>query len=1068
MLKQLVLSVAAFSSLTLSAQNTEAYWLDPSVNRLHTEAPRSDFFAFESTDLAIQGLKEKSSRFLSLEGMWKFHFATNHNEAPEDFFNPKYDDDNWEEFPVPGLFELNGHGDPIYKNIGYAWATQFEPNPPYVEEKNNYTGSYRKSFFIPENWKGQKIYIHVGSATSNLSVWVNGKFVGYSEDSKVAAEFDLTKYLKPGEDNLICMQVMRWCDGSYFEDQDFWRFTGIAREVYLYARPESRLADLFITPDLTDNYTNGTLNVHISAEGGKNCTAKLTLSDAEGKIVKEEGTAFMNNSAEVNWTVENPLKWTAETPNLYKLRVDFLKGGELLESLTQNVGFRKVEISDGQLKVNGRPILIKGVDRHELDPDGGYVVSVERMIEDIKIMKELNINAVRTSHYPNDPRWYDLCDKYGLYVVAEANLETHGMGYGEKTLARVPMFLQTHLERNRNNTHTLKNHPSIIIWSLGNEAGFGNNFVEAYNEVKAYDSSRPVQYERAGLESQTDIFCPMYYNYKDCINYCRGNDPRPLIQCEYAHAMGNSMGGFAEYWELIRKYPKYQGGFIWDFVDQAIRSTNKEGKMIYAYGGDFGRYPASDHNFNCNGIINPDRHPNPHAAEVHYFYQNEWTTLVDVRKGIVDVFNENFFTGLDDLELYWELAQDGVKLKSGTTKDLNIGPQETAFVQLDGYEFVEPEGEQTLMVEFRLKTDEQLLKTGYVVARQQIQVTQYAFPTTSSLLTNSQGQPDLKKGKGGDKEAEIVIKDEQLACLTLSGGSLSVTINKKTGWVDYIDVDGRAMLEEGFSLKPDFWRAMTDNDYGANFQRKLSLWKKPQWRLKELKEEQIGANRCVTCTFELGQGEHRPFPGKPDKQVQSEKEQSERIGLTLTYTVTSEGKLVVTQALKVDKESSRIPNLPRFGMTLTMAKEFDQVSYYGRGPGENYVDRRHSEFLGTYSQAVEDMYWPYVRPQESGNHTDIRWWKVIDKEGNGLKFYGTTPLEMAALNYETEDLDGGEQKELKQMHSGDLTPRDYTVVHVSQSQMGLGCVDSWGAEPLEKYKIQAETQQFTFVIEALK
>lgn len=1068
MLKQIFLSAAAICSLTLSAQSSEAYWLDPSVNRLHTEAPRSDFFAFESTELAVQGFKEQSSRFLSLEGRWKFHFATNHQDAPDDFFNLKYDDGDWEEFPVPGLFELNGHGDPIYKNIGYAWATQFEPNPPYVEEKNNYTGSYRKSFAIPASWKGKKIYLHVGSATSNLSVWVNGKHVGYSEDSKVAAEFELTKYIKPGEDNLICMQVMRWCDGSYFEDQDFWRFTGIAREVYLYARPESRLADLFITPDLTDNYTNGTLNVRLSAEEGKNCTAKLILLDAEGRIVKEEETAFAENAATVNWTVENPLKWTAETPNLYTLRVDFLKEGELLESLTQNVGFRKVEISNGQLKVNGKPILIKGVDRHELDPDGGYLVSVERMIEDIKIMKELNINAVRTSHYPNDPRWYDLCDKYGLYVVGEANLETHGMGYGEKTLARVPMFLQTHLERNRNNTHTLKNHPCIIIWSLGNEAGFGDNFVEAYNEVKAYDPSRPVQYERAGLESQTDIFCPMYYDYKDCINYCRGNDPRPLIQCEYAHAMGNSMGGFAEYWELIRKYPKYQGGFIWDFVDQAIRSTNKEGKMIYAYGGDFGRYPASDHNFNCNGIINPDRQPNPHAAEVRYFYQNVWTTLVDVRKGIVDVFNENFFTGLDNLELYWELAQDGVKLKSGTTRDLSIDPQETAFVQLDGYEFVEPEGEQTLTVEFRLKADEPLLKAEYAVARQQFQVTQYAFPTESSLLTTSQEQPDVKKGKSGSEVVETVTKDEQLACLTLTGGSLAVTINKQTGLIDYIDVAGRAMLEEGGSLKPDFWRAMTDNDYGANLQRKLSLWKKPQWRLKELNEVQIGAARRVTCTFELGQGNHRPFPGRPGEQSQREEKQSEQLGLTLTYTVTVDGKLIVTQSLHVDKESNRIPVLPRFGMTLAMAQEFDQVVYYGRGPGENYIDRRYADFLGTYSQAVEDMYWPYVRPQESGNHTEIRWWKVVDKEGKGLKFYGIAPLEMASLNYETEDLDGGEQKESLQMHSGDLTPRDYTVIHVSQSQMGLGCVNSWGAEPLEKYKIPAENQSFTFVIESVK
>ena len=1037
-----LLTLAAASILACYAQKTKTpYWLDPSMNRVGVESPRSNFFAFETVSKAQTGDKKQSTRYLSLEGKWKFNFVKNHNEAPQNFYVTSFNDSEWKDFPVPGIFEINGYGDATYKNVGYAWATQFESNPPYVEEKNNYTGSYRKKIVVPASWKGEKVYLHVGSATSNLSVWVNGKFVGYSEDSKSAAEFDLTPYIKPGKENLIAMQVMRWCDGSYFEDQDFWKLTGIAREVYMYARPKSHLADVFITPDLTDNYTNGSLNVRLTGANSKGKKAALTLTDAKGNAVKSE-TVSLSPNANVNWRVDNPQKWTAETPNLYKLRIDLLDGSNVLESIEQNVGFRKVEIKDGFFLVNGQRVLIKGVNRHEMDPDGAYVVSIDRMLQDIRVMKENNINAVRTSHYPNDPRWYDLCDKYGLYIIAEANLESHGMGYGEKTLSKVPRFEQTHLERNVNNTHVLKNHPCIVTWSLGNEGGYGPNFEKAYNLVKAYDPSRPVHYERAILERGTDIYSEMYLPYGACEAYAkRTNTTKPLILCEYAHAMGNSEGGFAEYWDLVRKYPHFQGGFIWDFVDQGLRSTNKDGKQIYAYGGDFGRYPATDHNFNCNGLFNPDREAHPHVDEVNYFYQNVWTTLKDSVNGVVDVYNENFFTSLSNLSLNWTLLRNGEQVAAGTVADITVPAQQHASVQLEGFTKPTGIGEYVLQVDYRLKNDEPLLKAGHQVARQEFVLSKYIFEPNSHVLT---AMPLRTANLNSNQPKAEVTKEEQLACLTLHSKSTSVTFNKETGFIDYLDVDGEPMFENGYSLRPDFWRAATDNDYGANIQKVLGAWRNPEMQLKSFEEKQKGFCRQVVAVYNMP---------------------SVEASLTLTYTLNLQGQLVVEQSLKVDPEAKNKPQLPRFGMTLVMPEKYNTIHYYGRGPIENYWDRHTSTFLGCYTQKVSEQYHAYIRPQENGNKSDVRWWSVYDAEnGEGLTFTAPEPLEMTSINYLTNDLDGGPVKEAHQMHSGDLTPRPFTVVHIAQRQMGLGCVDSWGSWPLNKYQIPYADHSFSFVI----
>ena len=1030
MIRRLLLCMVC-GVVTMASAQKAPVWKDASVNQQNREPRRAHFFAFESEDKA-KGDKEASERFLSMEGKWKFNFVKNHQDAPKGFYALKYDDSKWVDFPVPGLFEMEGYGDKIYKNIGYAWCTTFKNDPPYVSEVNNYTGSYRRTFDLPQNWKGQEVYFHVGSATSNLSVWVNGKYVGYSEDSKVAAEFNITKYLKPGK-NLIAMQIMRWCDGSYLEDQDFWRFTGIAREVYLYATPKVHVQDITIGQDYQQG--NGLLSVDVKLAG--KATVEAKLFDAAGNQVAEGLKA----------TVANAKAWTAETPNLYSLFIYLKQGNKTLEVIKKKIGFRHIEIKGGQLLVNGKPILIKGADRHELDPDGGYIVPVSRMIQDIKIMKQLNINAVRTCHYPDDPRWYDLCDEYGIYLTAESNLESHGMGYREHTLAKNPEFAKAHIERQEGNIITYKNNPSIIVWSLGNEAGYGVNFEKAYDWVKAYDKTRPCQFEQARHDGKTDIFCPMYMGYEDCEKYAQTDNPRPLIQCEYAHAMGNSMGGFKEYWDIIRKYPKYQGGYIWDFVDQGLRDKSKiTGKEIFTFGGDYGRYPATDHNFNCNGIIAPDRRLNPHAHEVQYYYQNVWVTDKGLKKGRFEVYNENFFKTLDDLELEWFVGgasagkahnhggarPEGMTFGHGGKIDISgIAPQQRKVITDEAMKqtierVLGHHGDMEIFVIFQFKSKEAqpLIDKGQVMARQQFALNSYQYPELTA-------------------EKASVEKEETESYVKLDAAGTTLTIGKWSGWIDYLDVDGKEMLEDRQSIVPEFWRAPTDNDYGAGLQHRLGVWKNPQMKLKSVNVD----GNTVVSTFDM-----------PDVKAT----------LTMTYTLTAEGEVIVRQQLATDKEAKIMPMF-RYGMQLQMPKEFDAIRYYGRGPVENYIDRNSSEFLGVYGGKVQDEYYPYVRPQESGNHTDVRWFRVMNAQGEGLEFYSNAPMEASALKFLTEDLDDGPVKDKKiDRHSGDLIERPQTQVHIQKRQMGLGCVNSWGAWPRKEYMVDYKDYDFTFAIRPIK
>ena len=1027
----LCLAMLSMSSGALA--QSESRWQNVNINQQNREPRRANFFAFENLEKAQSFDKKKSANYLSMEGMWKFNFVKDHNKRPANFFALKYDDSQWKDFPVPGLFELNGYGDATYKNIGYAWATQFDPNPPYISELNNYTGSYRRTFELPKDWKGKDVYFHVGSATSNLTLWVNGKYVGYSEDSKVAAEFNISKYLKPGK-NLIAMQVMRWCDGSYFEDQDFWRFTGIAREVYLYARPKLHAADIRLNAALENNYQDGVLNYKVSLKGEKTDVA-ITLCDKDGKqIAQATGAQGVIKVPKVN-------AWTAETPYLYKAYITLKNKQGAAEVIPQKVGFRNVEIKNAQLLVNGQPVLVKGADRHEMDPDGGYVVSIERMIQDIKIMKQLNINAVRTSHYPCDPRWYDLCDEYGIYITAEANLESHGMGYEEKSLAKFPEYIVPHIERNEGNVKPLINHPSVIVWSLGNECGYGVNFEKAYDWVKACDKTRPAQYERGGYDSKTDIYCPMYIGYEESESYCKSNGTKPYIQCEYAHAMGNSEGGFKEYWDLIRKYPKYQGGYIWDFVDQGLRDKSPvTGKEIFTYGGDYGRYPGSDYNFNCNGIIAPNRRLNPHAYEIQYVLQNVWIKDFDAENGSFNVYNENFFKNIDDLNLTATLFANGVKLTTVAIPDTKgIAPQATKLVKSEALKSAIEKAEaehatEEITINFAFASDgsQPLVDRGQVMARQQIVLNGYEFDKV-----------DAPANTGSKIEVE-----ETNSYVKVSAERMSVTIGKKTGMIDYLDVDGEPMLKFRESMTPEFWRAPTDNDYGASLQKKMRVWKNPQMNLKSFDKSENKDSVVLTANFEM-----------PEVKAQ----------LMLRYRINAAGEVAVTEKMTTDKEA-KVADLFRYGMQLQMPASFSKLEYYGRGPEENYIDRHSSAFIGKYEANVKDEYYPYVRPQESGNHTDIRYFSIFNPTtGKGITFEGYAPMECSAIPYLVEDLDAGIEKEHAWgQHSGDLVEKGLVQLHIQQRQFGLGCIDSWGSSPMEKYRMHYQDRCFSFVIKAKK
>lgn len=1021
MKKQLITGLFAALAVSGSAQSFKE-WQDPQVNAVNRAPMHANYFAYESADAAAKENMKQSSNYMTMNGLWKFFWVKDADARPTDFWKVGFNDKGWDDMRVPAMWELNGYGDPIYVNVGYAWRNQYKNNPPEVPTANNHVGSYRREFVIPASWKGKDIIAHFGSVTSNMYLWVNGKYVGYSEDSKLEAEFDLTSYLKPGQKNLIAFQVFRWCDGTYLEDQDFFRYSGVGRDCYFYARDKKRIQDIRVTPDLDAEYKNGSLSVKLDLKGSG--TVNLELLDATGKQV---ATATAKGSSTTVLNVENPNKWSAETPYLYTLRAT-LQGSN--EVIPVKVGFRKIEQKNGQILVNGQAVLFKGANRHEMDPDGGYVVSPERMLQDIQMMKKFNINAVRTCHYPDANLWYDLCDKYGIYVVAEANVESHGMGYGESTLARRDDYAKAHMERNQRNVQRGFNHPSIIFWSLGNEAGFGPNFEAAYRWIKSEDTSRPVQYEQAHGNEFTDVYCPMYADYRHMEEYAKRNDlTKPLIQCEYAHAMGNSQGGFKEYWDLIRKYPHLQGGFIWDFVDQSVRWKGKDGVSIYAYGGDFNRFDASDNNFCDNGLISPDRVPNPHMYEVGYYYQNIWTTPANLAQGEINVYNENFFRDLSAYYMEWVVLANGKAVRSGRVENLNVAPHQTAKIKLDLGKVCECK-EWLLNVTYRLKQKEGALPAGYAVAKDQLVLNAYKAPAL-----------ELKNVETVNVETVVPqVQENDWNYLIVNGEDFRMEFNKHSGYLSRYRVAGLELMNEGAALTPNFWRAPTDNDMGAGLQHKYAVWKNPELKLTSFKWESKDGQIVVYADYDM-------------KQVSAK--------LNLTYVINNKGAVKVTQKMTVDPQAKVSPMF-RFGMQMQMPKSFEIVEYYGRGPIENYSDRNHSTDLGIYRQSVDEQFYSYIRPQENGTKTDIRWWKQLNAANRGLQIVADAPFSASALHYTIESLDDGWGKD--QRHSPEVEEADLTNLCIDKAQMGLGCVNSWGAWPLPQYQVPYADYEFSFVL----
>ena len=1035
-------------------QPTFTEWHDLQVNEINRLPLHTLHFAYDPNDFPGTGAeyldKKKSMNYLSLDGTWKFNWVANADERPTDFYKTDLDDSKWNNIQMPGNWEMLGYGQPEYVNVGFAWRGHFDQQPPAVPTKDNHVGSYRREINIPANWDGKRVIAHFGSVTSNIYLYVNGKFAGYAEDSKVAAEFDITPFLKKGK-NLIAFQTFRWCDGSWCEDQDFWRLSGPARENYLYARSKDhRLLDVRVETDLKNNYKDGYLNITAKVQG--NTLAYFGLYDPDGKEVIVTGTDNVKNGvAKYQLRVKNVRKWSAETPNLYTLVVSPIQNGGMYlpyEIVQVKVGFRKVEIKNKQFLVNGQPVLLKGADRHEIDPDEGYNVSEQRMIQDIMMMKRMNINAVRTSHYPNDPRWYDLCDKYGLYVVAEANQESHGFQYGDDAAAKKPEFAKQIMERNQHNVSMFYNHPSIVTWSLGNETVMGDNFLKAYKWIKEQDKTRPVQYEQARRGEGTDIFCPMYYSVAASEKYAKDpNSPMPLIQCEYNHTMGNSGGNLSDYWDLIRKYPILQGGFDWDFVDQALhrnivkpmsilpyKMNNEELRKIeYCYGGDYNKYDPSDNNFNCNGILGPDRQMNPHAYEVAYQYQNIWAKMVNAETGEVSVYNENFFRDLSNYALAWSLEEDGVETQNGTIADLDVPAQQTKNFTIP-YDKSKIKGKEVFLnIDFRLKEAEPLLTAGQVMAYAQL-------PVVTKQACSGDCSKMLAQGHG-KKKMKLAAKKNNVVAVTTP--NLTFKIDRSTGLISEYAYNGKSLLGEGGTLKPNFWRAPTDNDMGAGLQKKFQAWKNPQMNLKniDVKKDKKTNSVTILTSFDM-----------PEVQGQ----------MDITYVVfANTGAVKVTEDFKAT-EGAKVSDMFRFGMLMQMPYTMEKSNYYGRGPIENYSDRKDCMRIGVYTDDADNQYFPYIRPQESGTKSDIRWWKQTDATGLGLQVKSCTPFYASALHFDTEELDDGDEKE--QRHSFDLKKSKFTNLFLDAAHMGVGGENSWGAWPLEKYRVHYGNKTFNFVL----
>ena len=1031
--------------LTSPAQELPSELTTPDIVSVNRLPMRASSFAFESRELAEKREKERSAYFLSLNGARKNHWVPHPRQRPLDFYRPDFNDTSWKDFPVPANWELNGYGLPIYVNQPYEFAGHdkrgSQLNPPFdIPADNNPVGSYRRRFTLPDNWKGRQVFIHLGAVKSAFFIWINGVKVGYSEDSKLAAEFDITPYVRAGE-NLVALQVFRWSDASYLECQDMWRISGIERDVYLYSTPLLDLRDLKIGSTLSEDYRDGLLDLRLDVNNYRidrgslhsrpdSFTIDLELLDASGKRVIQQQVALAsvlgNDRAQVNVRERIPgvAAWSAEIPYLYTLYLTLKdRQGNLLEVIPARVGFRTVEIRGSDLLVNGQRIFLKGVNRHEHHPRTGHVLTRTDMRKDMEMMKKLNINAVRHSHYPPDPYWLELCDEYGLYVVDEANIESHGRQYDlQFTLGNDRRWLKPHLERIQRMYERDKNHPSVIIWSMGNEAGNGANFYEAYAWLKANDT-RPVQYERAERDYNTDLIVPQYPDPSWLAKYATGKETRPLIMSEYAHIMGNSLGNFKDYWDVIETHPRLQGGFIWEWIDQAI-DTVKNGKRIMAYGGDFpleGPVPRnfSDNNFCVKGVVTAYRQITPMALEVKNVYQYIKSGYA---AGKVTITNSFFFRRMNNLRMQWALLENGVVVDRGEGPKIDLAPRSSMDVPMAFRHRLDPAKEYFLNLHYTLIREEPFLERGYEIASAQFAIRTLP-PQTPRAST-----------KGRAK----LIRTEQAFIVT--GKGFEVRFDTRNGCLSAYRVDGNLVLQAG--PKPSWWRAPTDNDIGAGFHHSLRGWRQA-WDEGRLSE--AGAK-------ETAEGVEIRFR----KVLLGGDAEAEQV-----FLVAGNGAIRVSN-LFIPK-GGKYSLLLRVGNDLVLSPGFRRIGWYGRGPGENYQDRKQASFVGTYQQTVDEQYFPYARPQESGNKTDVRWVSFTNARGKGIRVVAADSLlQFAALPYSLDDLDPEPDK--KQYHSGELVKREPVFVHIDLQQTGVQGIDSWGAWPLEAYRIPYARQSYGYWI----
>lgn len=1008
-------------------------WEDPSVYQINRLPMRAAYFPYESLDKAVKGDKIQSERFQSLNGMWKFSWVNHPNKRAKDFYKTDFDDSRWVEFPVPTNWEFKGYGTPIYTNSGYEFNID-NPTPPDIPDSLNPVGSYRKKFTVTEKWKDMQVYIHLGAVKSAFYIWVNGQKVGYSEDSKLEAEFDITPFVKQGE-NIVALEVYRWSDASYLECQDFWRLSGITRDVYLYARPKAHLYDYKAIATLDQAYQNGLLNLEVELENLTNSknsdySCDITLSDSKGTPILNKSEVFSESSVEskkvkvnIQATIPSVKAWSAEIPNLYTLTILLKdKSGSIVEAISRKTGFRTVEIKGRDFLVNGKRIYIKGVNRHETHPVTNQVVTREQMLEDIKLMKMFNINAVRTCHYPNDPEWYDLCDEYGLYLIDEANIETHGMGYDlDKTLANNPAWAAAHLERFSRMMIRDKNYPSIITWSLGNEAGNGYNFYKCYEWGKNYDTSRPIQYEGARKQWNTDIFCPMYPSPSYLISYSLSNQTRPLIMCEYAHSMGNTLGNFKEYWDIIESYPCLQGGFIWDWVDQGMW-LEKNGKKFYGYGGDWGpKGTPSDNNFMCNGIVQPDRKPNPQAWEMKKMYQNIKFKSFDLKTGELVVANGYFFRDLSNFNLKWILLENGVAKKEGLINDINVKPGESKTVKVDlKYNYLQDK-DYTLQVYANTKAEELLIPANHEQAKEEF----ILFESN-----RAQYSPDKSQISVNDNSENIVV----------SGKDFEIKVSKSNGLISSYLYKGKKLFESG--PQANFWRPANDNDFGADLQTKLLEWKNAgkEGKLINVSLKKNYSEVEITSDISIFNGD---------------------ASIRMIYKIDGKGSVLVKTDFKALKGEHQM--MFKFGNHIILPNNFKTIEWYGRGPVESYWDRKTNAFLGVYKGDIKDQYHPYIRPQESGNKTDVRWAKMSTSSGYGFTVqFVDNYLFVNALPYSPDQLYPGETK--GQTHSLELESDKYIHLDVDYKQMGVGGIDSWWSLPLVQYRLPYMDYSYSYRI----